>query len=126
MRGFTYSYRKLVTKRQLDELFEGLPASRRPPQTPRGIARAEKIVSAWHNRKLVGLAHGSPSHLGWIYVHLSYRRRGIGYALVAKFLSRFPCSATVKLLANRAALGFYRKCGFKVRQDAVPMIKVLK
>jgi len=126
MRGVAYSYRKHITKRQLEDLFVGLPASRRPPQTPRGIAEAGKGVSAWHKGELVGLAHGSASHLAWIYVHLSYRRNGIGHTLVDKFLSRRPCGTKVKLLANRATVGFYRKCGFKVRRDAVPMIKVLK
>jgi GNAT superfamily N-acetyltransferase len=130
MRGVTYSYRKRITKRQLEDLFEGLPVSRRPPQTPRGIAEAGQVVSAWRNGALIGLAHGSASRntvvLSWIYVHLSYRRRGIGLALVSRFLSRFSGCTKVKLVANRAALGFYRKCGFKVRRDAVPMIKVLR
>ncbi len=130
MSEIIYRYRKRISKRQLEQLFEGLSLKRMPPQTPQSIAKAGQVVSAWIKDTLVGLVHGSASDgvvvLSWIYVHLSYRREGIGATLVSKFLDRFPDCTKVKLVGNRAALGFYRKCGFKVRRDAVPMIKAMR
>jgi GNAT superfamily N-acetyltransferase len=124
-----FRFRKRVARARLDELFAGLPASRRPPQTPGGIAKAQQVITAWHRDKLVGLAHasatGKTAVLSWIYVRESHRGRGIGRAMVERLLARFPRCARAKLVANRAAVGFYRKCGFRPRRDAVPMMRDL-
>ena len=129
MTGITYSHRKRITRAQLAELFAGLPVAKRPPQTPKSIASADRVISAWRGGKLVGLAcasaQGVTASLSWIHVRKSHRRKGIGRELVERLLARFPDCTRVKLIAGRGVVGFYRKCGFRVRREAVPMIREL-
>jgi GNAT superfamily N-acetyltransferase len=129
VKNIIYRFQKRIAASQIDNLFKGIPVSKRPPQTPKTLAAWEQVITAWHKGRLVGVAAangGRTVNLGWLYVHESYRRKGIGTQLVEKLIDKFPNAQAVKLIANRAVLDFYKECGFTVRKDAVPMIKELK
>jgi len=115
---------------EIEGLFEDLPRENRPPQTSKIFSKAETIITCYSGSRLIGVAYGSSSgasvNLDWLYVHTDFRRNGIGKKLVTQFLKRFSGCAKVKLVANPEAVPFYKKLGFKIRKEAIPMIADMK
>ncbi|KAB7771341.1 GNAT family N-acetyltransferase [Xanthomonas maliensis] len=65
------------------------------------------------DERVVGFVAYDAHELAWLYVAPDVRRRGVGMALVEAAKQAHPAGLTLELLeGNRAALGFYRRCGF--------------
>lgn len=99
-------------------LENGWSAAGRPRRLCTALVGSHALVSAWDGRELVGLGNAiSDGALVVYYPHLlvrpSYRRRGIGRALLAALQERYRGFHQQVLIADAAALGFYERCGFR-------------
>ncbi|MFD5318764.1 GNAT family N-acetyltransferase [Streptomyces sp. NPDC127098] len=105
----------------------GTPAARR-----RFIDRAASMtwLAAWQGNTLAGcagLAHAPTPHLTELSVHPTFRRRGVGRALLLHALTharrRHPASADIRLWTNLAgpqrAYELYESVGFQLVEEFV-------
>ena len=94
------------------------------------LAESDQVATAWRDGALVGFASGTAAgggiSLSWLVVRAGHRRKGIGRRLVSLLLDRFPGCDVVNVIANRAAVPFYRACGFEIAPHVVPMTKALR
>lgn len=106
----------MPTIQTLDQCYPGDPASHTGFAC---LSSQGTLIGCLHLR-----GEGSVVHLSSLYVDAAHRRAGIGRALVTQAIeqakkSRYPapdCEAASLVVKqeNLAAIGFYRRLGFKV------------
>ena len=75
------------------------------------------LLVAEADGRLVGFTGVLAGYIGLLYVDRQCRGRGAGRALVDAARTRFPDKLWVHVFrSNKAALGFYRGCGFTVEK----------
>jgi len=81
-------------------------------------ANSNLVITAWHNKKLVGVARSLTDfcyccYLSDLAVHDDYKQQGIGKRLIAATRERLGSSVTLILLSAPGAMGYYPKMGFE-------------
>ena len=95
----------------------GWSSAERPELLHKALLASHSLVTAWDSNKLVGLGNAiSDGYLVVYYPHLlvlpEYQGRGIGKRLMQILMARYVGFHQHMLVADGAALEFYRKCGF--------------
>jgi ribosomal protein S18 acetylase RimI-like enzyme len=90
----------------------------KPELLHKALLASHSLISAWDDRKLVGLGNAiSDGFLVVYYPHLlvlpDYKGRGIGKELMRRLMARYEGFHQHMLVADGRALDFYRKCGFE-------------
>lgn len=108
---------------QVIELYHASTLGERRPVGHRAcmgemVARADLIVTAWHQDVLVGIARTLTdscyvAYLADLAVRVSHQRQGIGLQLVAQTRAHLGPKATIVLLAAPAARSYYPRIGFQ-------------
>jgi ribosomal protein S18 acetylase RimI-like enzyme len=113
------------------------PARRNEPRlviAQKVAFQRELFYVAAAERAIVGTAMGGfDGHRGWLYtvaVHPSWRRRGIGSALVRRVEAALEALGCLKLnlqvlSSNASVVGFYRSLGYAV-EERISMGKLLR
>ena len=90
------------------------------PGALRGLRGSLRVVTAWDDTALVGMARAIGDGETIVFVQDilvlgAYRRRGIGRALMRRLLDPFPAVRQIVLICEDTAdtRGFYRACGFE-------------
>jgi GNAT superfamily N-acetyltransferase len=91
-----------------------------------GLLASHSLVTAWDGARLVGLGNTlSDGCLVVYYSHLlvlpEYQRRGIGREIMRRLLARYEGFHQHVLLADGAAVEFFRKYGFQRAGKTEPM-----
>ena len=94
-------------------------SANKPQRLERALRNSHSLVSAWDGDNLVGLANSiSDGHLVVYYphavVHPDYQRRGIGQELMSRLKRRYKGFHQHSVLADKDAVGFYERCGFRL------------
>ena len=81
-------------------------------------ANSNLVITAWHNKKLVGVARSLTDfcyccYLSDLAVHNDFKDKGIGKRLIAATRERLGSSVTLILLSAPGAMGYYPKMGFE-------------
>lgn len=93
----------------------------------KGLNRSSKIVTAWKQNKLIGIARLMGDdyfscNIDFLFVDKDYRRQGIGTKLVYKLIQ---CCYEPKYInvspENNKLIPFYEKLGFHLIKNAVVM-----
>jgi ribosomal protein S18 acetylase RimI-like enzyme len=119
-----FSTQKTFDRDQLIALYEdaGWTAyTDEPDRLVRAISNSTHVVSAWDGERLVGLARviSDGEHIVYaqdLLVHSSYRRRGLGSALLRKALEPFQHVRQTVLVADDSPemRAFYQSLGFEM------------
>ena len=110
------------------ELYNASTLGERRPTADRDrmaamLRHANLVVTAWHARKLVGLARTLTDfvyvgYLADLAVHAAYQRRGIGKELIARTRAELGPKSTLVLLAAPKAASYYPHVGFTRHESA--------
>ncbi len=92
------------------------------------LAGSFAVVGAYDGDKLVGMGRAiadgaSDAYIQDIVVLSSYRKRGIGAAIVRELIARLKAAGVdwIGLVASPGAAHFYRALGFEELKDHTPM-----
>jgi GNAT superfamily N-acetyltransferase len=101
-------------------------AANKPQDLHSALLHSHSLISAWDNDTLVGVGNAiSDGHLVVYYPHLlvlpEYQRQGIGREIIARLKSRYLGFHQHMLVADRDAVEFYKRCGFLLAGETVPM-----
>ncbi|MFH1567929.1 MAG: GNAT family N-acetyltransferase [Gemmatimonadota bacterium] len=126
--GISYSETRVLPAEQVVDLYRahGWSSAEKPAELVPALAHSHALVTAWDGDRLVGLGNAiSDGHLVVYYPHLlvhpRYQRRGIGTALMQRLVARYRGFHQHVLMADGAAVGFYRRCGFERAGKTEPM-----
>ena len=98
----------------------------KPTQLYNGLLNSETLITAWEDKKLVGLGNAiSDGHLTVYYPHLlvipEYQGKGIGKMIFDKMQEKYSHFHMQMLTADGKAVDFYKKNGFKRAGNTEPM-----
>lgn len=124
----TISETKNITTEQIVDLYKAnkWSAAEKPNQLKNALLNSHSLVTAWHNKKLVGLGNAiSDGYLVVYYPHLlvhpEYHGKGIGNRIVTKFQEKYKDFHMQMLTADGKAIDFYKKVGFEKAGETMPM-----
>lgn len=133
-----YEVDRAITEKQFIGLLRrSTLAERRPVDDPRCIRamlqHANLLCTAWHGRRLVGVARSVTDfeyccYLSDLAVAERYQKQGIGRQLVRLTHAQLGPRAKLILLAAPKAEGYYPRIGFEAHRSAwiLPATKALK
>lgn len=79
-----------------------------------------QVTVADDGGRVVGFGGSRGSFITWLFVHPSFRRRGIASALVKRMLSELDRPVTLNVaITNIAAMSLYERLGFAVERKFV-------
>lgn len=101
-------------------------SAQKPTQLYNGLLNSETLITAWEDKKLVGLGNAiSDGHLTVYYPHLlvlpEYQGKGIGKMIVDKMQEKYSHFHMQMLTADGKAVDFYKKNGFERTGNTEPM-----
>ena len=82
------------------------------------VNNADILITAWDNKKLVGIARsisdfGFCTYLSDLAVHKDYQRLGIGKQLINETIKVIDEGSLLLLISAPQAIDYYPKIGFK-------------
>lgn len=94
-------------------------AANKPDALCAALQNSHTVITAWDDIQLVGLANAiSDGYLVVYYPHLlvmpDYQGQGIGRRIMELMHQRYGHFHQQILVAERAAVGFYQKCGLAI------------
>lgn len=104
----------------------GWSSAEKPTQLYNGLLNSETLITAWEDKKLIGLGNAiSDGHLTVYYPHLlvlpEYQGKGIGKLIVDKMQEKYSHFHMQILTADGKAVDFYKKNGFERAGNTEPM-----
>jgi GNAT superfamily N-acetyltransferase len=101
-------------------------SAEKPTQLYNGLLNSETLITAWENKKLVGLGNAiSDGHLTVYYPHLlvlpEHQGKGIGKRIIDKMQEKYSHFHMQMLTADGKAVSFYKKNGFVRAGNTEPM-----
>lgn len=129
--AITYLRNKKVESTSIRDLFLSVnwPVGNKPDRLQQAFSYSDKVITAWHDEKLVGLissiADGSlTAYIPYLLVSPEYQKQGIGEKLVSMILSEYESYERIVLLTEKDTVDFYKQCGFLEPQSIHPMIMI--
>ncbi|PKB18118.1 GNAT family N-acetyltransferase [Flavobacterium sp. 5] len=101
-------------------------SAEKPTQLYNGLLNSETLITAWKNKKLIGLGNAiSDGHLTVYYPHLlvlpEYQGKGIGKMILDKMQEKYRDFHMQMLTADGKSVDFYKKNGFERAGNTEPM-----
>ena len=126
--SITYRETRDIGVDQIVRLYRknGWSAADKPQQLRAALIDSHALVSGWDGDTLVGIGNAiSDGHLVVYYPHLlvlpDYQGQGIGRAIMERLKSKYEGFHQHMLVADRDAVGFYKRCGFQRAGSTEPM-----
>ncbi len=96
----------------------GWSSADKPRELQAALANSHAVVSAWIDRRLIGLANAlSDGHLVVYYPHLlvhpEFQGAGIGGKIMERLQSGYSSLHTQILVSDEKTVTFYERCGFR-------------
>ena len=90
------------------------------------MKNSDRVVSAWHGGRLVGLMNAisdgaMTAYFHYLLVQPDYQKKGIGAKLVAMMLDHYRDCPRKVLISYNSQIQFYEKCGLQASRDSTPM-----
>ena len=84
----------------------------------KALFRASEILVAEESDRLAGFVGSRGNFISWLFVHPSFRRRGVATRLLSNLLGRLKPPVTLNVATrNTAALALYERNGFKIERE---------
>ena len=120
METIKYQVNPKITAEELSAVFR-TSGLKRPyedlPRLEKMIEKADLLITAWENEKLVGVSRAITDfsyccYLSDLAVDKEYQNRGIGRELVRQVQEQIGEEVTLLLLASPTAMEYYPRIGF--------------
>lgn len=115
----TFSEQRNIAIEQILPIYHsnGWSSARKPEILHQALNNSHSLVSAWDDKKLVGIGNAISDGFLVVYyphllVHLDYQGRGIGKKIMEILKQRYKGFHMQILVADNQATPFYKKCGF--------------
>lgn len=113
--------KKHFKKTELQELFASCSweSSKQPELLVKAFLNSSKVVSAYDNNKLVGIARSMDdgfwsSNIDCLLVHKDYQKQGIGTQIIRILLKKLSNVKFINVCPDkRQSINFYKRFGFK-------------
>lgn len=97
-----------------------------PEKLKVAMKNSSSVYSAWDGDKLVGLVNClsdgvMTAYIHFLLVHADYHGQGIGEKLMSLMLEEYKDYLRKVLIAYPKAMEFYKRCGFHVADEKIPM-----
>lgn len=124
-----YQYTKEFEVEQIEELFlsVGWYSGKFPEKIQRALLNSSRVISAWDDRKLVGLIRGLDdgvwqATIDCLLVHSEYQGIGIASTLLQMLLKEYEEFLYVDVVPDeKKNVSFYQKHGFEIMPEGAPM-----
>ncbi|MEL7287376.1 MAG: GNAT family N-acetyltransferase [Pseudomonadota bacterium] len=124
----TFSERRDISIEDILPIYQlhGWSSARKPNLLHNALINSHSLVSAWHDKQLVGIANAISDGFLVVYyphllVHPDYKRQGIGKELMSRLRKKYSEMHMHILVADSEAVTFYQKCGFTRAGKTEPM-----
>lgn len=127
--AITYTEEKRFTRDQVQHLYlsVGWVSGQYPEPLHRALMGSSTVVSAWDGERLVGLVRALDDGAMLAYVHYvlvdpEYQGRGIAGRMIEMVKDKYRDFLYVEVMPEESKnASFYRRHGFTVMADGVPM-----
>lgn len=126
--NITYSESREISQNQIVALYRAndWSAADKPDRLTSALMNSDGLVSAWQEDALVGLGNAiSDGYLVVYYPHLlvlpEFQHQGIGKAIIERLKAQYQDFHQHILVADGAAVPFYRRVGFTRAGATEPM-----
>lgn len=117
----TYSETKEFTEEQLKELFLSVEwkSGDYPDRLARGMRQSSHVISAWDNKRLIGLVRAlddgeTVAFIHYLLVNPQYQDEHIGTELMNRLMKKFKNHLYIKIIpSDPNTIPFYEKFGFQ-------------
>jgi ribosomal protein S18 acetylase RimI-like enzyme len=123
-----YKNSKDFTPRELQDLFLSVnwSSGSYPDRLVIAMKNSDAVFTAWDNQKLVGLINVLDDGIMTAYIHYllimpEYQHCGIGKSLIKMVIDKYKSFLRILLIAYGSEIGFYKRCGFEIGEEKVPM-----
>ena len=124
----TFSEQRDIRVEQILPIYEsnGWSSAQRTQALYQALLNSHALVSAWDSERLIGIGNAISDGFLVVYyphllVHPDYQGQGIGKRIMEILKKRYEAMHMHMLVADREAIKFYEKCGFKRAGKTEPM-----
>ena len=125
-----YKETKDFSESELKELFESVnwESANYPAKLVRAMKNSSRVISAWDNEKLIGLARAisdgeTVALIHYVLVNPAYQGCHIGGELVKRVISAYSDLLYIKVMpSEKKNIAFYEKFGFRQYDNYSAMV----
>ena len=128
MNSIQYKTIKEFSEKDLKDLFLSVDWSsgNYPDKLVIAMRNSPTVCTAWDGDKLVGLINVLDDGIMTAYIHYllvmpEYQHIGVGKKLVEMVLESYKNYLRIVLIAYNNGIDFYKRCGFNVGEEKIPM-----
>lgn len=124
-----YTEEKNFTVEQIEELFLSVKwvSGRYPDRLYRALLNSSTVITAWDNKRLVGLVRvlddgGMVAYMHYVLVHPDYHKNGIAGTMIKRIKEKYKDYLYLEVMPEESKnAAFYERFGFQVMKDGVAM-----
>ncbi len=125
----TYCVNRWITPEVIQELFEsvGWISAKYANRLSMAFRKAETVISAWKNNKLIGLIEAFDdgelnAYIHYLLVNPAYQQKGVGSSLIERVKQKYKDYLyLVVICENENTVSFYENLNFSVAEGATPL-----
>ena len=124
-----YTEEKIFTAEQVEELFLSVKwiSGKYPDRLYRALLNSSTVITAWDNKRLVGLVRvlddgGMVAYIHYVLVHPDYHKNGIAGTMIKQVKEKYKNYLYLEVMPEESKNAtFYERFGFQVMKDGVAM-----
>ena len=124
-----YTEEKIFTAEQVEELFLSGKwiSGKYPDRLYRALLNSSTVITAWDNKRLVGLVRvlddgGMVAYIHYVLVHPDYHKNGIAGTMIKQVKEKYKNYLYLEVMPEESKNAtFYERFGFQVMKDGVAM-----
>lgn len=124
-----YTEEKIFTSEQIEELFLSVKwiSGKYPDRLYRALLNSSTVITAWDNKRLVGLARVLDdgemlAYMHYVLVHPDYQKNGIAGTMIERVKKKYKDYLYLEVMPEESKNStFYEHFGFHVMKDGVAM-----
>lgn len=124
-----YTEEKCFTQEQIQELFlsVGWVSAKYPTRLYKALMNSSTVLTAWDNKKLVGLVRliddsELVAYMHYVLVNPSYQGCGIAGTMIEKVKEKYRNYLYIEIMPEESKNAkFYEKHGFQIMPDGIAM-----
>lgn len=121
--------KKIFTAEQIEELFLSVKwiSGKYPDRLYRALLNSSTVITAWDNKRLVGLIRvlddgGMVAYIHYVLVHPDYHKNGIAGTMIKQVKEKYKNYLYLEVMPEESKNAtFYERFGFQVMKDGVAM-----
>lgn len=129
MNNIIFTEEKRFTEKQIQDLFLSVNwvSGNYPSRLHKALKNSSTVITAWDNGHLIGLLRALDdsemmAYIHYVLVHPDYQGRGIAGTMIEMIKEKYKEYLYIEIMPEESKNAlFYKKHGFQVMADGVPM-----